>query len=135
MLKRVQEVRAALAKGGQNGFPPALLLSFDAVNAHGRAVVSYGDPDRAHNITTYVPGFTTQVEVGSADFDRALFTWSAANRLADGGRTASIAWPGRAARGRRTLRCRRCRSRPGTRRWPLRVSVPAAARRSGGPLP
>ena len=28
MLKRVQQVRAALAKGGQNGFPPALLLSF-----------------------------------------------------------------------------------------------------------
>ncbi|GAA0843525.1 hypothetical protein GCM10009525_59090 [Streptosporangium amethystogenes subsp. fukuiense] len=94
MLKRVQEVRAALAKGGQNGFPPALLLAFDAVNAHGRAVVSYGDPDRAHNITTYVPGFTTQIEAGAADFDRALLTWSAANRLADGGRTASIAWLG-----------------------------------------
>ncbi|GAA4207230.1 hypothetical protein GCM10022252_70590 [Streptosporangium oxazolinicum] len=94
MLKRVQEVRAALAKGGQNGFPPALLLSFDAVNAHGRAVVSYGDPDRAHNITTYVPGFTTQVENGTADFDRALAVWSEADRLDHSRRTASIAWLG-----------------------------------------
>ncbi|MFJ2029743.1 alpha/beta hydrolase [Streptosporangium sp. NPDC087985] len=94
MLKRIQQVRAALAKGGQNGFPPALLLAFDAVNAHGRAVVSYGDPDKAHNITTYVPGFTTQVEVGAADFDRALVTWNAADILAAGKRTASIAWLG-----------------------------------------
>ncbi|WP_440099937.1 alpha/beta hydrolase [Streptosporangium sp. H16] len=94
MLKRVQQVRAALAKGGQNGFPPALLLSFDAVNAHGRAVVSYGDPDKAHNITTYVPGFTTQVEGGAADFERALVTWTTASGLAPGKQTASIAWLG-----------------------------------------
>lgn len=93
-LRRVQAVKTALAKGGRDGVPPALLLSFDAVHGHGRAVVSYGDPDKANNITTYVPGFTTTVEGDGTDFDRSLTTWKVAAELDPGKRTASIAWLG-----------------------------------------
>ncbi|MFF4992541.1 hypothetical protein ACFY19_35580 [Streptosporangium saharense] len=72
MLKAAAEVRAALDKGDKEGRPPALLLLFDATAPHGRAVVSYGDPDKAHHITTYVPGLTTQVENSTEDFRRSL---------------------------------------------------------------
>ncbi|MEV7010531.1 alpha/beta hydrolase [Streptosporangium sp. NPDC051022] len=93
MLARVEAVKAALAEGGRNGRPPALLLGFE-VTGQGRAVVSYGDPDTAHHVTTYVPGFTTTVEGDGVDFDRALFTWDRANGLDSEKRTASIAWLG-----------------------------------------
>ncbi|MEV7010523.1 alpha/beta hydrolase [Streptosporangium sp. NPDC051022] len=93
MLARVEAVKAALAEGGRNGRPPALLLGFDTTG-QGRAVVSYGDPDTAHHVTTYVPGLATKIEDGKADFERALFTWDRANGLDSGKRTASIAWLG-----------------------------------------
>ncbi|GHH70065.1 hypothetical protein GCM10017673_21350 [Streptosporangium violaceochromogenes] len=94
MLKASEQVRAALAEGGKNGRPPALLLLFDANAPHGRAVVSYGDPDRAHHITAYVPGLTTQVENSREDFQRSLFTWDQANGADPFKETASIAWLG-----------------------------------------
>ncbi|MBB2911277.1 hypothetical protein FHS43_002542 [Streptosporangium becharense] len=93
MLARVEAVKAALAEGGRNGRPPALLLGFD-VNGQGRAVVSYGDPDTAHHVTAYVPGFTTTVEGDGEDFKRARSTWDQVDGLAPGKRTASIAWLG-----------------------------------------
>ncbi|MBB4916940.1 alpha/beta hydrolase [Streptosporangium saharense] len=93
MLARVEAVKAARADGGRNGRPPALLLAFDATG-QGRAVVSYGDPDTANHVTTYVPGFTTTIEGGGGDFKRALTTWDQAYRLSPGKRTASIAWLG-----------------------------------------
>ncbi|GAA2879178.1 hypothetical protein GCM10010517_41430 [Streptosporangium fragile] len=93
MLARVEAVKAALAEGGRNGRPPALLLAFDATG-QGRAVVSYGDPDTAHHVTAYVPGFTTKIEGDGVDFERARFTWDRAAGLDPGKRTASIAWLG-----------------------------------------
>lgn len=93
MLARVEAVKAALADGGRGGRPSALLLAFDATG-QGRAVVSYGDPDTANHVTTYVPGFTTTIEGGGGDFKRALATWDQAYRLNPRKRTASIAWLG-----------------------------------------
>ncbi|MFF0575907.1 alpha/beta hydrolase [Streptosporangium saharense] len=94
MLKAAAEVRAALDKGDKEGRPPALLLLFDATAPHGRAVVSYGDPDKAHHITTYVPGLTTQVENSTEDFRRSLVVWDQANSVDPLKKTASIAWLG-----------------------------------------
>lgn len=93
MLARVEAVKAALAEGARNGRPAALLLGFDATG-QGRAVVSYGDPDTAHHVTTYVPGLTTTIEGGDEDFERARVTWDQANGSDPEKRTASIAWLG-----------------------------------------
>lgn len=94
MLKAAEQVRAAIAEGGKNGHPSALLLLFDATTPHGRAVISYGDPDKAHHITAYVPGLTTQVENSSEDFRRSLAVWGQAKGTDPLKETASIAWLG-----------------------------------------
>ena len=81
-------VRSRLERGPAAG-GPLLLLAIGA-EGQGRAVLSFGDPDRADNISAYVPGMGTRVaDAAGKDADRAL-----AVREAAGPRTASAVWLG-----------------------------------------
>ncbi|WP_347178627.1 alpha/beta hydrolase [Streptomyces iconiensis] len=62
---------------------------------NGRAIVSFGNPDTARNVSTYVPGLNTKLDekFAGGDLNRAH---GMAERAGDkyGGSTASIAWLG-----------------------------------------
>ncbi|MFD8326150.1 alpha/beta hydrolase [Streptomyces lydicus] len=75
--------------------PEPLLLGIGP-EGQGRAILSYGDPDTADNVSAYVPGLNTQLKsVGEVDGDRARDLWQSADN-ADHSRhkTASIVWLG-----------------------------------------
>ena len=77
--------------------PPALLLSL-GLAGQGRAVLSFGDPDTADQVSVYVPGMGTSLaDVGGKDADRALAVHDAAVAAAPTARpgaTASMVWLG-----------------------------------------
>lgn len=75
--------------------PPALLLAI-GTEGQGRAVLSFGDPDRAADVAVYVPGMgTTLADVAGKDGARALAVHEAASALAPRSRpTASVVWLG-----------------------------------------
>ncbi|MFC1413801.1 alpha/beta hydrolase [Streptacidiphilus sp. N1-12] len=77
--------------------PPALLLSL-GLEGQGRAVLSFGDPDRADRVCVYVPGMGTRLaDVGGKDGDRALAVHDAAGAADPGARpgaTAAMVWLG-----------------------------------------
>ncbi|MHA6762522.1 alpha/beta hydrolase [Streptacidiphilus sp. PAMC 29251] len=81
----------------QGTSPPALLLSL-GLEGQGRAVLSFGDPDRAAHVCVYVPGMGTKLaDVGGKDGDRALALHDAAvaaDPTARPGATASMVWLG-----------------------------------------
>ena len=79
----------------QGGAPPALLLAI-GVEGQGRAVLAFGDPDRAADVAVYVPGMgTTLADVAGKDGARALAVHDAAAALAPRSRpTSSIVWLG-----------------------------------------
>src|SRR5690606_15961943 len=57
-LRQITAVERALALGGRDGRPPALLLLFDP-SGPGKAAISFGNPDRATSIVLSVPGTGT----------------------------------------------------------------------------
>ncbi|MDH6136352.1 hypothetical protein P3T37_005777 [Kitasatospora sp. MAA4] len=74
--------------------PPALLLGIGD-EGQGRAILSYGNPDTAQNVSAYVPGLgTTLSSVGGKDADRAHNVWTAAMRADPTATTASMVWLG-----------------------------------------
>jgi hypothetical protein len=78
--------RLAAASG-----PRAYLLGLGATG-DGRAVVAVGNPDRAENVLTYVPGMTSDLPGIAGELDR---TYAMAGRCAELGpaeRTAAVLW-------------------------------------------
>ena len=75
--------------------PPALLLAI-GTEGQGRAVLAFGDPDRAADVAVYVPGMgTTLADVAGKDGARALAVHDAAAVLAPASRpTSSVVWLG-----------------------------------------
>ncbi|MEV7597738.1 alpha/beta hydrolase [Kitasatospora sp. NPDC089797] len=74
--------------------PPVLLLGLGE-QGQGRAVLSFGDPDTAQDVTSLVGGLgTTLRRIGGGDADRAKAVHDAARRADPTRSTASVAWLG-----------------------------------------
>ncbi|MEO3753316.1 alpha/beta hydrolase [Streptomyces sp. B6B3] len=74
--------------------PPMFLLGIGD-EGNGRAIVSFGNPDTADNVSAYVPGLNTRLDAGFSDtMDRALQTAETARDLDSLADTASIVWLG-----------------------------------------
>ncbi|WP_030055377.1 MULTISPECIES: alpha/beta hydrolase [Streptomyces] len=81
--------------------PPIYLLGLGG-EGQGRAVLSYGNPDTATDISAYVPGITTTMDSlgpgendGTNEAENALNLYRAASRKAPAGHSvASIVWLG-----------------------------------------
>ncbi|MBZ4323137.1 alpha/beta hydrolase [Streptomyces huiliensis] len=73
--------------------PPLLLLGVGD-EGHGRAILSYGNPDTSKNVSAYVPGLGTRLDADFADgtVARAQQTASTARRY--NASTASVVWLG-----------------------------------------
>ncbi|MDH6141193.1 hypothetical protein P3T35_003210 [Kitasatospora sp. GP30] len=73
-----------------------------STQGQGRAILSFGNPDTAKNVSAYVPGVTTTLDSlrpmdpsqtpGENEADNALSVWTAADRRPGGHPTASIVW-------------------------------------------
>ncbi len=90
-LAGISSVESGLALGGQKGYPTAFLLGFDT-NGNGHAIVSFGNPDTAHNTVTYVPGLGSKLAGAFGDSRRAAVLWKRAYGLDPTAKTASIYW-------------------------------------------
>ncbi|MFI6479065.1 alpha/beta hydrolase [Nonomuraea sp. NPDC050663] len=93
LLRNIAMIERALAAGGRDGHPPALLLALD-LHGTGRLVVSWGDPDAADTVVTYVPGLNTELAGFAGDIDRARVLWQQSQATAGKQAIASIAWLG-----------------------------------------
>jgi hypothetical protein len=69
----------------------AYLLRLDLAE-EGRAVVALGDPDRADNIVTHVPGMTADLASLSGELIRAERVAARAGQLAPGESTSGVLW-------------------------------------------
>ncbi|MEU6216569.1 alpha/beta hydrolase [Streptomyces sp. NPDC047022] len=89
-LAGLQGIQNKLDAGSQ---PPMYLLGV-GLEGNGRAIVSYGNPDTARNVSAYVPGLGTKLDGDFADGDvkRAFETAKGAGKLDPS--TASIVWLG-----------------------------------------
>ncbi|MFE3373396.1 alpha/beta hydrolase [Streptomyces sp. NPDC059173] len=92
-LAALREIDRQLRAGPRVGEPPMYLLGIGD-QGNGRAIVSYGNPDAARNVATYVPGLNTSLdkEFAEGDLKRARDLSIAANR--HGAPAAAIAWLG-----------------------------------------
>jgi Alpha/beta hydrolase len=71
--------------------PRAYLLALDPAD-DGRAVVSVGNPDRADNVLTYVPGMTSNLPGVAEELDRAYAMAARCATLGQAETTASVLW-------------------------------------------
>ncbi|MFE5241192.1 MULTISPECIES: alpha/beta hydrolase [unclassified Streptomyces] len=92
-LAGLREIDRQLGAAPKPGEPPMFLLGISD-EGNGRAIVSYGNPDTARNVATYVPGLGTSLDEDFAknDLKRALDTAKGA-RYHDPS-SAAIAWLG-----------------------------------------
>ncbi|WP_051967272.1 alpha/beta hydrolase [Kitasatospora mediocidica] len=75
-------------------WPPDFLYGLSD-EGQGRCILSFGDPDTATDVSTYVPGVGTDLAgVGGKDGDRALNIWRAAQQADPSRSTASLVWLG-----------------------------------------
>ncbi|MER7727808.1 alpha/beta hydrolase [Streptomyces sp. NPDC096323] len=74
-LAGLREIDRQLQAGRRPGEPPMYLLGIGD-EGNGRAIVSFGNPDRARNVATYVPGLNTSLdkEFAEGDLKRARDT-------------------------------------------------------------
>jgi Alpha/beta hydrolase len=95
LLQGLDALRARLGEPGTGarGLPAVYLLGIDAVG-RGHAVVSFGNPDTARNVVTYVPGLGARLSGVAADLTRAARLWAQAHFADPQARTASICWLG-----------------------------------------
>ncbi|PYC82709.1 hypothetical protein C7C46_10165 [Streptomyces tateyamensis] len=92
-LAGFRAIQARLASTTR-GTPPVLLLGLSDTG-QGRAILSFGNPDTAQNVSAYVPGLGTELgNVGGKDGDRAYNVWKAANKADPTRAAASIVWLG-----------------------------------------
>lgn len=92
MLGGLKKIQERLEKGGK--LPMYLLGIGDEGN--GRAIIAYGNPDTADNVSAYVPGLGTKLDAEFADgtVNRALQTARGAQSADPSSRTSSIVWLG-----------------------------------------
>ncbi|MCX4771003.1 alpha/beta hydrolase [Streptomyces sp. NBC_01285] len=67
-LAGLREIDRQLRAGHRPGEPPMYLLGIGD-EGNGRAIVSFGNPDAARNVATYVPGLNTSLDKEFADSD------------------------------------------------------------------
>lgn len=91
-LAGLREIDRQLQAGRQ---PPMYLLGIGD-EGNGRAIVSYGNPDTARNVSAYVPGLNTSLDADFAknDLKRARDIAIGAREMDPGSSTASIVWLG-----------------------------------------
>ncbi|MET7339697.1 alpha/beta hydrolase [Streptomyces sp. NPDC005547] len=91
-LAGLREIDRQLAAGGQ---PPMYLLGIGD-EGNGRAIVSFGNPDTARNVSAYVPGLNTSLdkEFATGDLKRARDTAIGAKEMDPDSTVASIVWLG-----------------------------------------
>uniref|UniRef100_A0AAU2VSI4 Alpha/beta hydrolase family protein n=1 Tax=Streptomyces sp. NBC_00008 TaxID=2903610 RepID=A0AAU2VSI4_9ACTN len=89
-LAGLREIDRQLSEGRQ---PPMYLLGIGD-EGNGRAIVSYGNPDTARNVSAYVPGLNTSLDEDFArnDLKRARDTAKGANKYDHS--SAAIVWLG-----------------------------------------
>ena len=90
------------ADGGERGY----LLGFDN-NKLGHAIVSFGNPDTADNVVTYVPGTGAKLSSVDGDLHRAQLVNERALYADPGHKTASVMWLGIRRSAKRSRRCHR----------------------------
>ncbi|MFE7127743.1 alpha/beta hydrolase [Streptomyces sp. NPDC057617] len=90
---RLAGLRAIDEQLRAGGHPPMLLLGIGA-EGNGRAIVSYGNPDTARNVSAYVPGLGTALdeEFARNDVKRARDTAVGAQKYDES--SAAIVWLG-----------------------------------------
>ncbi|GIJ21475.1 alpha/beta hydrolase [Micromonospora lutea] len=71
--------------------PRAYLLGLD-VGGEGRAVVALGNPDRATDVLTYVPGMTAGLSDATGELGRAARVLERCAELAPGTQTSAVLW-------------------------------------------
>ncbi|MFI9625200.1 alpha/beta hydrolase [Streptomyces sp. NPDC052042] len=92
MLGGLKKIQEKLEKGSE---PPMYLLGIGD-KGNGRAVIAYGNPDTADNVSAYVPGLATKLDEEFADgtVNRALQTALGAQEVDKSSKTSSIVWLG-----------------------------------------
>jgi hypothetical protein len=94
-LCRLRELRAGLdALAGRladDAGPRAYLLRLDLAG-EGRAVVALGDPDRADNVLTHVPGMTAGLSSLDGELSRAARVAERAQQVAPQESTSAVLW-------------------------------------------
>ncbi|MBQ1048871.1 hypothetical protein KBX50_10440 [Micromonospora sp. C51] len=71
--------------------PRAYLLGLD-VGGEGRAVVALGNPDRASDVLTYVPGMTAGLDDATGELGRAARVLARGAELAPAAQTSAVLW-------------------------------------------
>ncbi|MCM2393127.1 alpha/beta hydrolase [Streptomyces albipurpureus] len=89
-LKSIDEQLRAQPKPG---VPPMLLLGIGDEGL-GRAIVSFGNPDTARNVSAYVPGLATSLDADFANNDIKRARDTASWAIDEDPSTASIVWLG-----------------------------------------
>lgn len=84
-------MRTRLDRPADGTHPQALLLKI-GTEGTGRAIVAFGNPDTATNVSTYVPGTGTRIGHAVADLDRADNMMLAALSNNPTGSTSVITW-------------------------------------------
>jgi hypothetical protein len=78
----------------QGTIPPPYLIGLND-QGQGHGILSYGNPDTATNICSYVPDMgTTLADIAGGDGQRALDLWNAATQAPGSASTASLVWLG-----------------------------------------
>ncbi|MFF4249173.1 alpha/beta hydrolase [Streptomyces sp. NPDC001822] len=92
-LAGLREIERQLGAGGKPGEPPMFLLGVSD-EGNGRAIVSFGNPDTARNVSTYVPGLNTSLDKGFAEGDLKRARDTAIGSQYHDPSSAAIAWLG-----------------------------------------
>ncbi|WP_327122283.1 alpha/beta hydrolase family protein [Streptomyces sp. NBC_01341] len=92
-LAGLREIERQLGAGGKPGEPPMFLLGVSD-EGNGRAIVSFGNPDTAKNVSTYVPGLNTSLDRGFAEGDLKRARDTAIGSQYHDPSSAAIAWLG-----------------------------------------
>ncbi|MDH6579617.1 alpha/beta hydrolase [Kitasatospora sp. MAP5-34] len=94
LLDGLRAIRRRLAAGPATG-PGRILLLGLSDQGRGRAVLCFGDPDRADHVAAYVPGFGTKLAAAAGgDADRAQRVREAALGYGQGRDVAALVWLG-----------------------------------------
>lgn len=92
-LAGLREIQRQLDAPRQAGDPPMYLLGVGD-EGNGRAIVSYGNPDTARNVATYVPGLNTSLDVDFAEGDLKRARDTAIGARYYDSSSAAIVWLG-----------------------------------------
>jgi hypothetical protein len=91
-LRAVRHGLAALADRLESGDGPrAYLLRLDT-SGEGRVVVGLGDPDRADNVLTHVPGMTSDLASFDGELTRAARVAARATEVSPAASTSAVLW-------------------------------------------